>query len=106
MLIDSVADLDGPTVFVTLDLFSADIHTLILTDEADINECWQAWKELILTAINQFSSKKTVLDNNTPPWVDLEVKHLINKKYTALQQYRQKQTEGRKCKLRKLTQET
>jgi hypothetical protein len=46
------------------------------------------------------------LDTNTPPWIDREVKHLINKKYTALRQYRLKQTEERKGKLRKLTQET
>ena len=54
LLIDSVADLDGLTAFVKSDLFSADIETLILTDDADINKCWQAWKELILTAINQY----------------------------------------------------
>ena len=50
--------------------------------------------------------KKTVLDINTPPWIDREVKHLINKKYTALRQYRQKRTEVRKRKLRQLTQQT
>ena len=84
LLIDSVADLDGLTVFVTSDLFSAGIETLILTDDAGINQCWQAWKELILTAINQFISKKTVLDSNVPPLIGQDVKHLINKKYTAL----------------------
>ena len=46
------------------------------------------------------------MDTNTPPWIDREVKHLINKKYTALRQYRLKRTEERKRKLRKLTQET
>ena len=42
----------------------------------------------------------------TPPWIDRDVKHMIKKKYTALRQYRQKRTEGRKRKLRQLTQET
>ena len=54
LLIDSVADLDGLTAFVKSDLFSADTETLILTDDADVNKCWQAWKELILTTINQY----------------------------------------------------
>ncbi len=50
--------------------------------------------------------QKTVMDTNTPPWIDREVRHLINKNYTALRRYRQKWTEERKHKLRKLTQET
>jgi hypothetical protein len=45
-----------------------------VTDEADIDECWQVWKDLFLTAIDQFVPKKTVLDTNTPPWIDWEVK--------------------------------
>ena len=77
-----------------------------VTDEADIVECWKVCKTYFLTAIDQFFPQKTVLDTNTPLWIDREVKHLINKKYTALRQYRLKQTEERKGKLRKLTQET
>ena len=73
-----------------------------------MNECWKVRKDLFptATAIDQFVPKKTVLDTNTPPWIDREVKHLINKKYTALRQYRLKRTEERKRKLRKPTQET
>jgi hypothetical protein len=77
-----------------------------ISDNSDIDECWKAWKDLFLTAKDKFVPKKTVVDTNTPPWIDRDVKHTIKKKYTALRQYRQKRTEGRKRKLRQLTQET
>jgi hypothetical protein len=77
-----------------------------VTDDADVDTCWRVWKDLFLSAIDQFVPTKTVIDTNTPPWIDREVRHLINKKYTALRRYRQKRTEERKHKLRKLTQET
>jgi hypothetical protein len=75
-------------------------------DNSNIDECWKAWKDLFLTAIDKFVPKKTVVDSNTPPWINRDVKHMIKKKYTALRQYCQKRTEGRKRKLRQLTQET
>ncbi|CAB4017255.1 Hypothetical predicted protein, partial [Paramuricea clavata] len=64
-----------------------------ISDNSYIDECWKAWTDLFLTAIDKFVSKKTVVDTNTPPWIDRDVKHMIKKKYTALRQYRQKQTE-------------
>jgi hypothetical protein len=30
-----------------------------VTGEADIDECWKVWKDLFLTAIDQFVPKKT-----------------------------------------------
>jgi hypothetical protein len=77
-----------------------------ISDNSNIDECWEAWKDLPLTAIDKFVPKKTVVDTNTPPWIDRDAKHMIKKKYTALRQYRQKRTEGRKRKLRQPTQET
>ena len=74
-----------------------------ISDNLDIDECWKAWKDLFLTAIDNLHRKS---DTNTPPWIDQDIKHMIKKKYTALRQYRQKRTEGRKRKLRQLTQET
>ena len=103
---------NGKTNFKNANFNAARDHLLYVplhfgvTDEADIDECWKVWKDLFLTAIDQFVPKKTVLDTNTPPWIDREVKHLINKNYTALRQNRLKRTEERKRKLRKLTQET
>ncbi|CAB4012218.1 Hypothetical predicted protein [Paramuricea clavata] len=58
------------------------------------------------SSIDKFVPKKTVVDTNTPPWIDRDFKHMIKKKYTALRQYRQKRTEGRKRELRQLIQET
>ena len=60
-----------------------------IVDLSDVDEYWEVWKDLFLKTIDQFVPKKTVLDINTPPWIDRDVKHLINKKYTALWQYRQ-----------------
>ncbi|CAB3992211.1 RNA-directed DNA polymerase from mobile element jockey, partial [Paramuricea clavata] len=76
------------------DLFPSD-HYLI---EFDIKLCFQKEKAVE----NSFGYQVT----NTPPWIDREVQHLINKKYTALRQYQLTRTEERKRKLRKLRQET
>ena len=78
---------------------------LAISEKSDINECWQNWKDLFLTSVEEFVPKKTVSDKNTPPWIDREVKYLIKKKYTALRRYRLNQTQQRKENLRRLTQE-
>ena len=78
---------------------------LAISENSDINECWQNWKDLFLISVGKFVPKKTVSDKNTPPWIDREVKYLIKKKYTALRRYRLNQTQRRKENLRRLTQE-
>ena len=78
---------------------------LAISENSDINECWQNWKDLFLISVEKFVAKKTVSDKNTPPWIDREVKYLIKKKFTALRRYRLNQTQRRKENLRRLTQE-
>ena len=56
---------------LSVPLYSAIVHL------SDVDECWEVWKDLFLKTIDQFVPKKTVLDINTPPWIDREVKHLI-----------------------------
>ncbi|CAB4035269.1 Hypothetical predicted protein, partial [Paramuricea clavata] len=41
-----------------------------ISNNSDIDECWKAWKDLFITAIDKFVPKKTVVDTNTPPWID------------------------------------
>jgi hypothetical protein len=77
-----------------------------ISDHSDVDKCWKAWKDLFLEAIDQFVPKRTVVDTNTPPWIDRDVKHMIKNKNTAVRQYRNKRTKGRKRKLRQLTQKT
>ena len=60
---------------LSVPLYSAIVHL------SDVDECWEVWKDLFLKTIDQFVPNKTVLDINTPPWIDREVKHLINKKH-------------------------
>ena len=55
-----------------------------ISDNSDIDECWKAWKDLFLTAIDKFVPKKTVVDTNTTTLDRRDVKHMIKKKYTAL----------------------
>ena len=70
----------------------------------NIDECWEQWKDAFLSVITNFVPTKLVKDNNSPPWIDGEVRHLIHKKYTALRQYRKNKTSARKVKLRNLCQ--
>ena len=56
-----------------------------LTD--GIDDCWKQWKDIFLSIVISFVPIKTIQDNNFPPWIDGEVRHLICKKYTALRKY-------------------
>ena len=81
MYVSNNANFDGAREYLmTVPLDSA------ISDNSDIDECWKSWKDVFFTAIDEFIPKKSVVD--TPPWIDRDVKHMINKKYTALRQYR------------------
>ena len=71
---------------------------------ADINEFWDNWKALFLSAIEDHIPIKTVRDTNSPPWINSEVRHWIRKKYTAFKKFRLNKTPERKRKLRTLSQ--
>ena len=70
---------------------------------ADINEFWDNWKALFLSAVKDHIPIKTVRDTNSLPWIDSEVRHWICKKYTALKKFHLNKTPERKRKLRPLT---
>lgn len=70
----------------------------------DIDEYWDNWKALFLSAVKDHIPIKTVHDTNSPPWIDSEVRHWIRKKCTALKNFRLNKTPERKRKLRTLSQ--
>ena len=77
-----------------------------ITPTRDIDNYWEQWKATFLNAVKNFVPVRTVKDNNSPPWIDKEVRVLIRKKYTALKKYRMNRSAARKRKLRSLTHQT
>ena len=76
-----------------------------VAESQDIDEYWDNWKALFLSAVEDHVPVKTVRDTNTPPWIDSEVQHQIRKKYSALKKFCQNRTPERKRKLRSLSQD-
>jgi hypothetical protein len=74
------------------------------TPPENIDEHWSRWKEWFPVHVNKFIPVKFVMDSNSPPWIDGEVRHFIRKKYAALKKFRQSKSVARKHKLRTLTQ--
>ena len=62
----------------------------------NIDECWEQRKNAFLSVVTNVVPTKLVKDNNSPPWIDGEVRHLIRKKYTALRQYRKNTTSAQR----------
>ena len=79
------------------------IVPLEIAASADINEFWDNWKALFLSAVKDHIPIKIVRDTNSPPWIDNEVRLWIRKKYTALKKFRLNKTPERKLKLRTLS---
>ena len=79
------------------------IVPLEIAASADINEFWDNWKALFLSAVKDHIPIKIVRDTNSPPWIDSEVRLWIRKKYTALKKFRLNKTPERKLKLRTLS---
>ena len=75
-----------------------------MTESQDIDEYWDNWKALFLSAVEDHVSVKTVRDSNTPPWIESEVRDRIRKNYSALKKFRQNTPEGKR-KLRSLSQD-
>ena len=80
------------------------LFDLAISETSNINDCWQIWRDLFLTAVEEFV-QITVSDKNTPPWIDHEVKQLIRKKYTVLRRCREDPTQQRKAIIRLLSQD-
>ena len=74
------------------------------TPPENIDEDWSRWKEWFLIHVDNFIPVKLVMDTNSPPWIDGEVRHFIRKKYAALKKFRQSKSAARKHKLRTLSQ--
>ena len=62
-------------------------NAINITPTSDIDNYWEQWKATFLNAVKNFVPVRTVKDNNSPPWIEKEVRVLIRKKYTALKKY-------------------
>ena len=51
--------------------------------ESDVEECWSVFKELIAQITDNFVPLKRKRNNNTPPWMDKEVRNAIKEKKRA-----------------------
>ena len=50
----------------------------------DVNLDWSNWKETFISIVDQFIPKRKIKDRNSPPWINAEIRHLLNKKETAI----------------------
>ena len=50
------------------------------TANTDIDTDWERWKDLLLSAANDFIPRETFKRRHTPPWIDGEVKQVLKKK--------------------------
>ena len=48
----------------------------------DIETCWSTWKQRFIEAVDKCIPKLKLKSANTPPWIDGEVIHSINKRNT------------------------
>jgi hypothetical protein len=48
----------------------------------DVNIDWSNWKETFISIVDQFIPKRKIKDRNSPPWINAEIRHLLNKKET------------------------
>jgi hypothetical protein len=48
----------------------------------DVSLDWSNWKETFISIVDQFIPKRKIKDRNSPPWINAEIRHLLNKKET------------------------
>ena len=78
-----------------------------LAASVDIDEYWVNWKDLFLSAVKDHIPIKTVRDNNSPPWIDTEVRRPDPEKIRRVKAIpRKNKTPERKQKRRTLSQQT
>ena len=44
----------------------------------NMDKCCEKWKDAFLSVVTSFVPTKLVKDNNSPPWIDGEVRHLMD----------------------------
>ncbi|PFX13002.1 hypothetical protein AWC38_SpisGene22959 [Stylophora pistillata] len=61
---------------------SSAISNRVLCD-SDVDAYWSIWKSALLDVIDANLPKARVRDLNTPPWIDKEVRHFLERKESA-----------------------
>ena len=57
----------------------------------DLDLDWSLWKEKFMSTADKFIPKRKIKDRNSPPWIDAEIRHLLNKKETIRRKLRSNQ---------------
>lgn len=49
-------------------------------DEVDIDQSWESWRDLLLSAVESFIPKIKLKDAKSPKWIDSEIIKLSKQK--------------------------
>lgn len=72
----------------------------------NVDECWSSWKNSLMDIIDTYVPKVKAKDPCTPPWIDADVIHLLNKKETARRSAKKLDSYINREKYRKLRKES
>ncbi len=72
----------GICLVLKASLANACLSSCILDDNKHIDNDWVSWKESFFSRVNQFVPKRKLKDRNSPPWINANIRHLLNKKDT------------------------
>ena len=74
----------------------------VIESEVNVQEGWMKWKELFLKAAYENIPTKTITNINSPPWINAEIIHVIQKKETARRKLKSFPTDALRNKFREL----
>ncbi len=65
------------------DLANDSLLSCISDDHEDLDMDWSLWKQKSISNVDQLSQNaKLYHDRNSPPWINAQIRHLLNKKNT------------------------
>ena len=67
-----------------------------------VNTAWSNFKHIFTTVLDKHIPKIIIKDSSTPAWIDSEVRHLQNKKYTSWKRAKKTNSEHHWSKFKKL----
>lgn len=69
-------------------LANACLLSCISDDNENLDNDWSFWKESFLSHVDQFVPKRKLKDRNSPPWINANIRHLLNQKDTIRRKLR------------------
>ena len=77
-------------------LANDDLLSCISDSHEDLDTDWSLWKEKFISIVDQFIPKRKIKDRNSPPWINAEIRHMLNKKETIRRKLRTNSSNCRK----------